>query len=168
MSYISIGSSARKSLMACEPMTESHSIGLMPDPGRLVVMLWSVRGSPLRIERDATMLFRATVMLGCSVAVTSFISDPRIFSTSLIDDTISLSSSVDSDALWSGPGISWSRVKCFSIISAPRATAAIGTSIPLVWSLYPTPAHPNSFSESIARRLTASCGVGYWVVQWSR
>ena len=65
--------------MACEPMTESHSIGLMPDPGRLVVMLWSVRGSPLRIGHDATMLFRATVMLGCSVAVTSFISDPRIF-----------------------------------------------------------------------------------------
>ena len=70
MSYISIGSSARKSLMACEPMTESHSIGLMPDPGRLVGMLWSVRGSALRIWHYATNLFRATVMLGCSVAVT--------------------------------------------------------------------------------------------------
>ena len=37
-------------------------------------------------------------------------------------------------ALWSGPSIFLSKVKCFSITLAPRATAAIGTSIPRVWS----------------------------------
>ena len=70
-------------------------------------------------------------------------------------------------ALWSGPSIPRSNVKCFSITVAPIATAATGISIPRVWSEYPT-WHPKvSRSVSIAFKFTSWYGVGYWVVQCS-
>ena len=46
--------------------------------------------------------------------------------------TIAFNSSGSMDAIWSGPFIFLSRVKCFSIILAPNAAAAIGISIPMV------------------------------------
>ena len=59
---------------------------------------------------------------------------PNIFSTLRMEQTIDFSSAGSSEALWSGPSMSLDKVKCFSITSAPKTTAAVGTSIPSVWS----------------------------------
>ena len=53
-------------------------------------------------------------------------------------ETISLNSEGRRDILWSLPSKFLSNVKCFSITFAPRATAAIGTVIPLSCPEYPT------------------------------
>ena len=58
-----------------------------------------------------------------------------------------------------------SKVKCFSITRAPNATAAIGTSIPNVWSEYPTSTSKVVPIVCIAFRLTSTIGVGYSVLQ---
>ena len=56
--------------MARVPVTESHSMGLSPVPGRLAARLLSESVSPLEMWREATMLLRATAMLGRSASVT--------------------------------------------------------------------------------------------------
>jgi len=48
------------------PMISSQSMGLIPVPGLLVVMLVSVNSSPFAMSAAATILFRATAIFGSS------------------------------------------------------------------------------------------------------
>ena len=66
---------------AVRPMTLSQSMGERPLPGRLTVMFSSVKTSPARMSRAATMLLRATTMLGASASATSLTPLPRASST---------------------------------------------------------------------------------------
>ena len=95
-------------------------------------------------------------MFSLSSAVGTLMPLPSACSTVRIADTMRVSSSGSSDARWSGPGSVRSSVRCFSTIVAPRAAAAIGTTMPGLWSDRPT-ARPNRFANvSSARRLTLS------------
>ena len=88
---------------------------------------------------------------------------PKANSIFRIAFTIAFSSSGSKEALWSGPSIVQSSVKCFSIQEAPKATAAISTSIPKVWSLYPKAISKVFPIVTIAFKFTSSIGVGYSV-----
>ena len=130
-----IWSSGMKSRTAAVPTTMSQSIGESPSPGRFAVRFESVSVSPFFIFFAATMLFRATAMFFISEGDGVLMRLPRAESTLRTAFTIAASSAGSSDAAWSGPAADLSRVKCFSIIVAPRAVAATGTSMPAVWSL---------------------------------
>ena len=107
-------------------------------PGRFAVKFFSENFSPFLISVLATRLFLATGKFFASDSVGFFEPLPIDNSISLIDIIISLNSFGSRDALWSGPGSVLSRVKCFSIIVAPIATAAREILKPNVWSEYPT------------------------------
>ena len=75
--------------------------------------------------------------------------------------TIFLSSSGSKLALWSGPFKFLSKVKCFSTILAPKATAASGQLMPKLWSEKPILWRGNSFCKVCkALKFTSSKGVG--------
>ena len=78
--------------IAAVPRTLFHFIGLIPDPGLLVVRLNSEKTSPFFISVFATILFLATDKLARSDSVTRFSPSPRAFSIFLIARTISASS----------------------------------------------------------------------------
>lgn len=58
-----------------------------------------------------------------------------------------------------------SKVKCFSIISAPNATAEIEVSIPIVWSEKPTGSLNFSLIINILFKLHSSALAGYFNTQ---
>ena len=101
-------------------------------PGRFAVKLCSVNKSPVFMGRLATIDLRAIGKLVNSLGIKRFIPSPSAFSMLRIPSIIALSSAGSRLALWSGPGRDLSVVKCFSIIVAPNATAAIGIS-PMEW-----------------------------------
>ena len=81
----------------------------------------------------ATILFLDTNLLFSSLLLHLFIPSPIAFSIFLI----LLPSSLTHQALvrlYDRPSIFLSSVKCFSMTFAPNATAAIGISMPIVWS----------------------------------
>ena len=82
----------------------------------------------------ATIDFRANKIFFRSDPVIFFTKDPIAFSIFLILKIIFLSSNALRLDFWSGPSQDLLSVKCFSITSAPKATAAIEISIPKVWS----------------------------------
>ena len=131
-------------------------MGLTPSPGRLVVRLSAVNTSPARMGFAATMLLRATGLLGASLAVTCLRPSPRAASTWRTASTIALNSAGSRLAFWSGPGRLLSSVKCFSMTVAPSTAAATSHSQPGVWSESPT-GRPNwSNSSSMALRLASA------------
>ncbi|MBA7580517.1 hypothetical protein ES708_22409 [subsurface metagenome] len=89
-----------------------------------------------------------------------FSTPPKAFSTSLTDFTIALNSLGSKEKVASGPPNDLSKVKCFSIIEAPKATDAIGTDIPKVWSDNPTTVLKVSAKLGMVRKFTSSKGVG--------
>src|SRR3990167_3953333 len=76
-------------------------------------------------------------------------STPRYCSVSLIILTIFLNSSGNSETLWSGPKAFRSKLKCFSITSAPIATAKDGTKVFNEWSENPILKLGNSFLKNL-------------------
>lgn len=58
-----------------------------------------------------------------------------------------------------------SSLKCFSIMTAPRAVAAMAVSMPGVWSDRPTRLKPQAVYRAIAPRLASSILEGYCAMQ---
>ena len=71
-----MSSSGEKPQGAGEPITLSHNMGDTPLPGRLTVMLSSEKSSPALMCLEATMLLRATIILGRSDGETCFSAVP--------------------------------------------------------------------------------------------
>ncbi len=82
-------------------------------------------------------------MLPCSTSERTGAPVPSDSNAALAPRTSAASSSGSSENAESGPPSARRRVKCFSIMQAPSATAAIATSMPSVWSDSPT-GQPNS------------------------
>ena len=61
---------------------------------------------------------------------------------------------------WSGPFRAGSFVKCFSIATAPIATAVSGPTAPMVWSENPVIRPKRSPIATMALRLMSSNGAG--------
>ena len=85
-------------------------------------------------EAASTTLRRATSRVLASAGVGCLTPSPRIASTRRMPRTMAANSCGSAEARWSGPGRALSRVRCFSIRAAPRATAASAASTPWLWS----------------------------------
>jgi len=111
------------------PTTDGSSDGGMPVPGRMTAICSCVNIVPAEMSTAATRLFRATAAVSNSDGAGSFRPWPRAASTDRIPRTIAANSSGSNEARWSGPVRVQSRVKCFSITVAPKATAAMASVI---------------------------------------
>src|SRR3989344_1981669 len=115
------------SVRAIRPIILSQYFGSMPVPGFFMARFLNVNFSPFLMSFVTTTLFLMTGRYFNS-ALTGFFSDePRIMLIFLIFWTIVLNSSGVADALWSGPFIFLSSVKCFSITQAPNVAAITAT-----------------------------------------
>jgi len=103
--------------------------------GALEVDVGGGEAVALRRSRRATMRRRNTFRLAISSALTRRSALPNAAKASRAPSTMARSSAGSADMAWSQPGRFLSVVKCFSIMHAPNATAAIGTAEPSVWSL---------------------------------
>src|SRR3989338_6108481 len=120
------------SFFACIPIITSLNSGEIPFPGLFIIMSSDDMVLPAFMLRAAIRLLLAKFLASSSFFAGFFIPSPIALSTFLIASTIFFNSRGSRDALWSGPSIFLSSVKCFSIILAPIATAAIGSSMPIV------------------------------------
>ncbi len=105
-------------------------------------------------------------MDSCSVA--PYLTCPIAFSAILTARTMALNSAGSNEKAESGPPSSLDNVRCFSIIEAPEATAAMGTSIPRVWS--DSPAGTSNVDDrcSMVLRFISSGRAGYALVHFNR
>ena len=93
-----------------------------------------VRVAPAGMSVAATTLRRATRAASCSSGRGCFTPSPSIAAMRRMPRTIAPNSAGSSEAAWSGPGSVRSSVRCFSMIVAPRLTAASDASMPRLWS----------------------------------
>ena len=95
-----------------------------------------------------------------SAAHGSFIPLPSADSEARIFWTKSANSAGSAALVWSGPGIDLSSVKCFSIIVAPSATAAMDETSLCVWSLYPIAQLNSERSSGMTRKFASATADG--------
>ena len=69
--------------------------------------------------------------------------------------------------LMGGPGSERDKVRCFSMMHAPSATAATGTATPIVWSESPAGTSKRRANSGIVRRFISSAAAGYALVHLS-
>src|SRR6185437_1039916 len=162
------GSSSSRERETGLPRRDQYSIGGRPEPGRWLAMSPGRRMSPAFSARAATRLLRAIGIFQISESLGVLTPSPSASSIRRIAKTMRLKSAGSSEAAWSGPSALRSSVRCFSMMLAPRATAAIAISMPSVWSEYPTASRNVRRIVCIAARLTSADGHGYSVVQCRR
>ena len=137
-----------------------------PCPGRIECTLWSLNGCPCfrscttKSDRRKTRLFTSR---GAAPKCTL----PNARSAIRTASTMALNSCGSSENALSGPGSDRESVRCFSMMQAPRATAATGTAIPIVWSDKPTGTSNFRASSGIVRRFMSSGEAGYALVHLS-
>ena len=85
---------------------------------------------------------------------------PNAFSAVRTASTIALNSCGSSENALSGPGMDRDKVRCFSMMQAPNATAATGTAIPIVWSDSPAGTPKRRDISGIVRKFISSGGAG--------
>ena len=85
---------------------------------------------------------------------------PKAFSVLRISSTIVLNSSGSIEKAASGPPIALLKMKCFSTIFAPNATAATATECPIEWSERPATTLKRLVISGIVKTLASSKGVG--------
>ena len=109
----------------------------MPVPGRLTASITAAISVPAGMATWAVMLRRMSGMKSAG-STGAFSARPMAAWAARVAATRAAMSSGSAESLWSGPSSVLSRVKCFSMISAPSAAAAMATAVPMVWSENPT------------------------------
>src|ERR1700678_58623 len=144
---------------ACLPNTSVRCRGCKPFPGRIDRTFAAVNISP-SFTSSTTNKERRNARLVSSLPLKPKCTSPRASSAVRTASTIVLNSSGSRENALSGPGTERDRVKCFSIRHAPKATAATGAVIPIVWSDNPT-GTPNSRAISgIVRKFISDGDAG--------
>ena len=145
------------STFAFLPITSFKYLGCKPYPGRMERTFCSVKARLLWCLLLQTGNVR---ICGCLLLFGQFVCWlARAFRLGAAA-TMAVNSFSSSENEASGPPIDLSRMKCFSITFAPKATATTGATMPVVWSDRPT-STPNRFLRSgRVNKLASSMGAG--------
>ena len=140
MGTVSVRSPAKKkspsAISRCKvrPTRRGSWLGCRPRPGDFTVTSSAVIVAPACSGRAATRdLARLMRFIASPVETTRSVPTPIDSSMSRVCRTICANSSGSRETLWSLPSSPRSTVKCFSMIAAPRATAASATWKPRSW-----------------------------------